>query len=92
MTRTLLDPTHENAPAIRERLPRLASLEGATIGLLDISKARGDLFLDRLEARLREEAHRGAERTEERHVRERVEAREQQRLREGARVGRLEGA
>ena len=54
MTRTLLDPTHENAPAIRERLPRLASLEGATIGLLDISKARGDLFLDRLEARLRE--------------------------------------
>lgn len=52
MTRTLLDPTHERAPAVRERLARLASLEGATIGLLDISKARGDLFLDRLETRL----------------------------------------
>ena len=54
MTRLLLDPTNENAPAIRDRLPRLAGLDGATIGLLDISKARGDLFLDRLEERLRE--------------------------------------
>ena len=53
MTRTLLDPTSENAPAIRQRLARLATLEGATIGLLDISKARGDLFLDRIEQRLR---------------------------------------
>jgi hypothetical protein len=50
----LLDPTHERSPAIRERLPRLDSLEGRTVGLLDISKARGDLFLDRLEQRLRE--------------------------------------
>ena len=56
--RTLLDPTSERASAVRERLPRLASLEGRTIGLLDISKARGDLFLDRIEQRLRE---RGAE-------------------------------
>ena len=54
MNRTLLDPTHERDPAVRERLPRLARLEGATIGLLDISKARGNLFLDRLEARLQE--------------------------------------
>jgi len=54
MTRTLLDPTSESAPAIRQRLARLTQLEGATIGLLDISKARGDLFLDRLEQRLRE--------------------------------------
>ncbi len=58
MRRVLLDPTHERSPAIRERLPRLGSLEGKTVGLLDISKARGDLFLDRLEQRLRE---RGAE-------------------------------
>ena len=58
MRRVLLDPTHERSPAIRERLPRLDSLEGRTVGLLDISKARGDLFLDRLEQRLRE---RGAE-------------------------------
>jgi hypothetical protein len=49
---TLLDPTHERAPALRARLPRLANLAGMQIGLLDISKARGDVFLDRLEARL----------------------------------------
>ena len=53
MPLTLLDPTHERAPAQRERLPRLASLAGVTLGLLDISKARGDVFLDRLAARLR---------------------------------------
>ena len=52
--RILLDPTSERAPAVRERLPRLESLDGRTIGLLDISKPRGDLFLDRLEKRLRE--------------------------------------
>ena len=56
--RVVLDPTGERSPAGRARLPRLDSLEGRTIGLLDISKARGDVFLDRLEARLRE---RGAE-------------------------------
>jgi hypothetical protein len=33
-------------------LPRLASLDGRTIGLLDISKPRGDVFLDRLEQQL----------------------------------------
>ena len=54
MKRTLLDPTHERSPAQRERLPRLASLEGVTVGLLDISKARGNLFLDRIEERLQE--------------------------------------
>ena len=58
MTRILLDPTSELSPAKRERLPRLDSLEGRTVGLLDISKARGDVFLDRLEQKLRE---RGAE-------------------------------
>lgn len=56
--RIVLDPTSERSLAIRARLPRLDSLAGKTIGLLDISKARGDVFLDRLEARLRE---RGAE-------------------------------
>ncbi len=50
--RIVLDPTSERSPAMRERLPRLASLSGITVGLLDISKARGDVFLDRLEARL----------------------------------------
>ena len=47
--RTLLDPTSERAPKQRARLDRPASLEGLTIGLLDISKARGDVFLDRLD-------------------------------------------
>jgi hypothetical protein len=46
--RRVLDPTSERSPGVRPRLPRLASLVGATVGLLDISKARGDVFLDRL--------------------------------------------
>ena len=39
-------------PAMRERLPRLQALEGRCIGLLDISKARGDIFLNEIEAQL----------------------------------------
>jgi hypothetical protein len=56
--RVVLDPTSERSPASRERLPRLGSLAGRRIGLLDISKARGDVFLDRVDALLRA---RGAE-------------------------------
>lgn len=52
MAITLLDPTNESAPTTRARLPRLGSLDGVTVGLLDISKPRGDLFLDRLEETL----------------------------------------
>jgi len=48
-TRVVLDPTGERNPAIRSRVARLGSLGGKTIGLLDISKPRGNLFLDRLE-------------------------------------------
>ncbi|HEB91461.1 MAG TPA: hypothetical protein ENI85_17940 [Deltaproteobacteria bacterium] len=51
----LLDPTSERVPAERPRAPRLSGLEGRTIGLLDIVKPRGDVFLDRLEARLERE-------------------------------------
>ncbi len=36
----------------RQRLDRPATLSGLTVGLLDISKPRGDVFLDRLEERL----------------------------------------
>ena len=54
-SRILLDPTAERSPAQRERRPRPASLDGLTIGLLDISKARGDIFLDQIEARLAEQ-------------------------------------
>jgi hypothetical protein len=53
-SQTLLDPTSELIPDLRPRLARHGSLEGRTIGLLDISKKRGDVFLDRLELRLRE--------------------------------------
>lgn len=53
-SRIVLDPTSERSPAMRERVARLVSLEGRTVGLLDIAKPRGDIFLDRIEARLRE--------------------------------------
>lgn len=52
MSRTVLDPTGERTVAERTRLVRPVSLDGLTVGLLDISKARGDVFLDRLEQRL----------------------------------------
>lgn len=52
MSRTVLDPTGERTVAERTRLTRPTSLDGLTVGLLDISKARGDVFLDRLEQRL----------------------------------------
>jgi hypothetical protein len=51
-SRVLLDPTGELAAPTREWSPRPASLDGRTIGLLDISKPRGNVFLDRLEAQL----------------------------------------
>ena len=51
---TVLDPTGEAAPATRTLLDRPASIEGLTVGLLDIAKPRGDVFLDRLEHHLRE--------------------------------------
>ncbi len=49
MSTVLLDPTGELSPAQRQPLSKPASLAGLTVGLLDISKARGDVFLDRLE-------------------------------------------
>jgi hypothetical protein len=48
----LLDPTNERTILERSLLPRPATLNGKTVGLLDISKPRGDVFLDRLEQRL----------------------------------------
>ncbi len=50
----LLDPTGELGATARERSARLAGLDGRTVGLLDISKPRGDVFLQRLEQRLSE--------------------------------------
>ncbi len=45
----LLDPTSELEPPIRELSARIDGLAGRTVGLLDISKPRGNVFLDRLE-------------------------------------------
>jgi hypothetical protein len=50
----VLDPTAEQTPATRPRQLRPESLSGLTIGLLDISKPRGDVFLDRIAVRLTE--------------------------------------
>jgi hypothetical protein len=52
MSRVILDPTSEVVPAERARLARPKNLDGLTVGLLDISKPRGDIFLNRLEERL----------------------------------------
>ncbi len=54
MTSIFLDPSSERHLAELTRCTRPTSLAGKTVGLLDISKARGDIFLDRLEQRLLE--------------------------------------
>jgi hypothetical protein len=46
--RWLLDPTSERTATTRERAARRPMID-ATIGLLDISKPRGSIFLDRLQ-------------------------------------------
>lgn len=53
MSRTVLDPTSERQPTTRERAPRPASMDGRRVALLDISKPRGNVYLDRLEELLR---------------------------------------
>ena len=50
--RTLLDPTGEHQPPVRKQAGRPKSLEGLTVGILDIGKARGDVYLNRLDERL----------------------------------------
>lgn len=49
---TLLDPTAELDPVTRQLLPRLNTIQGAVVGLLDISKPRGREFLDEIEQQL----------------------------------------
>ena len=44
----LLDPTGERETVGRPRLGRPKSLDGLTVGVLDISKQRGDVFLERV--------------------------------------------
>jgi hypothetical protein len=50
---TILDPTDERVPIRRELAARHGKVTG-TVALLDIVKPRGDVLLDRLEARLGE--------------------------------------
>lgn len=50
----ILDPTDERTPQRLEAAARLPSLKGKTVGLLDISKPKGNHFLDRVETVLRE--------------------------------------
>lgn len=50
-----MDPTAELASEARMPLPRLSALAGVNVGMLDISKPRGDVFINRL-ATLLEEA------------------------------------
>lgn len=49
MNEVVLDPTSELNPGQRAVHPRLTTLTGKTVGLLDINKPRGDVLLDRLE-------------------------------------------
>jgi len=53
-----LDPT-DSVAVPRKTARRLESLDGKTITLLDISKAKGNHLLDRLEELLRERVHPG---------------------------------
>ncbi|MEY2711393.1 MAG: hypothetical protein RL487_1176 [Actinomycetota bacterium] len=50
----VLDPTNETRPAVRRLLDRPSDVKGLTVGLLDISKPRGNVFLDRIEEKLTE--------------------------------------
>jgi hypothetical protein len=51
-----LDPT-DSVAVPRKRATRPASLDDKVVTLLDISKAKGDHLLDRIEELLRERAH-----------------------------------
>ena len=55
MGTVLLDPTSQADQSSKAFATRLDSLSGTTIGLLDINKAKGVFFLDRLEEILREQ-------------------------------------
>jgi hypothetical protein len=51
---SVLDPTSEDRSPEIQLSERINSIEGSIIGLLDISKPRGDVFLNQLEKRLTE--------------------------------------
>lgn len=47
-SQVLLDPTSERSPVARALAARPPSMAGLAVAVLDISKARGNVFLDRL--------------------------------------------
>jgi len=48
---TILDPTDERVPVERQLAARSGDISGI-VGLLDIRKPRGDVFLDQIDAQL----------------------------------------
>ena len=50
---TILDPTNEKTPVSRQLTPRKGSISGS-VALLDISKPRGNVLLDKVETLLAE--------------------------------------
>lgn len=50
---TILDPTNERVPVERQLSPRTGEITGR-LALLDISKPKGSILLDRFESTLRE--------------------------------------
>ncbi len=50
---TILDPTDERVPVERQVTPRTGSISGI-VGLMDIRKPRGDVFLDALEGLMKD--------------------------------------
>ena len=54
MPTILVSPLDETPRVVSKPAPRLTSLTGKTIGLLDISKSGGSVFLDHLEHLLKQ--------------------------------------
>ena len=52
MSKIVLDPSNERAVLDHVLLPRPSTIKGHVVGLFDISKPRGDVFLNRIEQRL----------------------------------------
>lgn len=50
----LVHPAAEDQPALYQLAPRLATLEGKTIGLIDNRKRHADVFLEHLQSLMRE--------------------------------------
>jgi hypothetical protein len=51
----IVNPLNETVVEAASAAPRLMTLEGKTVALLDISKPGGSVFLDRIEHRLKTE-------------------------------------